>query len=154
MLLGKCAEDASQRWKEEVDADGWYQGCSNYLKELGIDNRAEIARVLDIATNPKSLYHMHRDKKREGNSMVSLMQSLMQCLLKSLHVASPGVCRHIAQEILQAPKRLLMPSSLLEQARKLTAEGDLKPWVEFFQEQGLSKEEIVKVSIHIAHHFC
>ncbi len=54
-----------------MDSDGWYQGCSNYLKELGIDNRAEIARVLDIATNPKSLYHSHRDKKREGNSMVS-----------------------------------------------------------------------------------
>ena len=91
MPIAKCAEDASQRWKEEVDGDGWYQGCSNYLKELGIDNRAEIARILDIATNPKSLYHTHRDKKREGNSMVSLgRDQFMWWRLEFLHVASPS----------------------------------------------------------------
>lgn len=67
-----------------MDGDQWYQGCSNYLKLLGVDNRAEIARVLDIATNPNSLYHSHRDKKREGNSMVRPVMLQVQCSVWSL----------------------------------------------------------------------
>jgi len=38
---------------------------------------------------------------------------------------------------------------VMAQARRLTAEGDLQPVVEFFQEQGLSKEEVVKVAFPV-----
>jgi hypothetical protein len=81
------AENASQRFIQEVDADGWYQDCSNYLKVLGVDNRAEIARILDISTNPRSLYHTFRDKKREGNSLVRT--PLSYCIANSYLVILP-----------------------------------------------------------------
>lgn len=47
-----------------------YSEGSAFLRELGFDNPAEIARVLDIAMNPKSLFVTFRDKKRATNSSV------------------------------------------------------------------------------------
>ena len=61
-----CLATGSDR--PEVDAG--YQACSNFLRSIGIENRAELARILDIATNPNSLFHTYRDDKRDSNPLV------------------------------------------------------------------------------------
>jgi hypothetical protein len=40
------------------------------LKELGLDNPAEIARIVDIATNPQSIFVTFQDRKRSYNASV------------------------------------------------------------------------------------
>ena len=55
----------------QIATDEAYQECSTYLKELGLDNRAELARVMDIATNPKSIYSTFQGKNSQSVSTVS-----------------------------------------------------------------------------------
>ena len=47
-----------------------YQEGADFLRGLGLDNRAEVARILDIAMNPGSLFISFRDRKRSGNPAV------------------------------------------------------------------------------------
>lgn len=50
--------------KGKVD-DG-YRAASEYLRLLGLNNTAEIGRILDIAMNPNSLFSASRDEKRRN----------------------------------------------------------------------------------------
>jgi hypothetical protein len=45
--------------------------AATYLKSIGFVNQAEVARVLDIATNPNSLFVQYNDAKRSRNASVS-----------------------------------------------------------------------------------
>jgi hypothetical protein len=47
--------------------DPGYLAAANYLKTIGFTNTAEIARVLDIAMNPNSLFVQYNDAKRSTN---------------------------------------------------------------------------------------
>lgn len=51
--------------------DPVYLAAANYLKSIGFTNTAEIARVLDIAMNPNSLFVQYNDAKRSTNVNVS-----------------------------------------------------------------------------------
>lgn len=51
--------------------DTAYLAAANYLKTIGFTNTAEIARVLDIAMNPNSLFVQYNDAKRSTNVNVS-----------------------------------------------------------------------------------
>jgi hypothetical protein len=47
-----------------------FQAGASFLRTLGLENQAEIARILDIAMNPNSLFVSFRDKKRASNGSV------------------------------------------------------------------------------------
>jgi hypothetical protein len=47
--------------------DTVYLAAANYLKTIGFTNTAEIARVLDIAMNPNSMFVQYNDAKRSTN---------------------------------------------------------------------------------------
>lgn len=55
--------------RSEIDAA--YQEGSQFLQSIGIESKGEIARILDIAMNPNSLFLTLRDKKRAINVHVS-----------------------------------------------------------------------------------
>lgn len=65
--------------EDNPEVDATYQACSKYLRSLGIENRAELARILDIAMNPNSLFHTFRDDKRDSNPFVSYPLSSHAC---------------------------------------------------------------------------
>eukprot|EP00879_Flechtneria_rotunda_P011513 GHRR01012026.1.p1 GENE.GHRR01012026.1~~GHRR01012026.1.p1 ORF type:complete len:160 (+),score=40.37 GHRR01012026.1:413-892(+) len=48
--------------------DPVYLNAANYLKTIGFTNTAEIARILDIAMNPNSLFVQYNDAKRSKNA--------------------------------------------------------------------------------------
>ena len=97
---------------------------AEYLRSLGFSNTAEIARVLDIAMNPNSLYSKFRDRKRSVNAFVS--SSMTLCLQMCLRPAkNPRCCL---------------------QARKLDVEQDIKPVCEFLLAQGIPAASLAKVS--------
>lgn len=50
-----------------------------YLQSLGIESKGEIARILDIAMNPNSLFFTLRDKKRAINIHVRIAPALTLC---------------------------------------------------------------------------
>lgn len=65
------------------DVDAAYQEGSVFLKSLDPDiSQAEIARVLDIAMNPNSIFVSFRERKRAKNANVRA-----RCLLKLFRVA-------------------------------------------------------------------
>lgn len=70
--LALSADERIQKLARETATDEAYQECSKYLRELGIDNRAELARIMDIATNPRSIYSAFQGKKGEANPTVLL----------------------------------------------------------------------------------
>ena len=72
MLSGTALDDLRATPHQDAAVDSQYQAASDYLKSLSFSNRAEIARILDIACNPNSLFLHFRDRKREGNVNVSL----------------------------------------------------------------------------------
>ncbi|KAF6253172.1 hypothetical protein COO60DRAFT_463350 [Scenedesmus sp. NREL 46B-D3] len=47
--------------------DTAYLAAANYLKTIGFTNTAEMARVLDIAMNPNSMFVQYNDAKRSTN---------------------------------------------------------------------------------------
>ena len=69
------------------------------MRELGFENPAEIARVLDIAMNPQSLFVTFRDKKRAVNSSARLLsvEGDMRPVVEFLRSqgASPGTLRTV-----------------------------------------------------------
>ena len=50
---------------------------SAFLKELGFENPAEIARILDIAMNPDSIFVSFKDKKLSKNDNVRSVSLLL-----------------------------------------------------------------------------
>ena len=60
--------------RSEIDAA--YQEGGEYLQTIGIESKGEIARILDIAMNPNSLFLTLRDKKRAVNVHVSTTPGL------------------------------------------------------------------------------
>lgn len=63
-------------------SDSAYQEGAEYLHSLGMDNKGDIMRILDVAMNPNSLYARHRDRKRSTNASVStscILSNLMLC---------------------------------------------------------------------------
>ena len=58
--------------RSEIDAA--YQEGAEYLQSIGIVSKAEVARILDIAMNPNSLFLTLRDKKRAINAHVSTLK--------------------------------------------------------------------------------
>jgi hypothetical protein len=47
-----------------------FQEAARLLRDLGLENQAEIARILDVAMNPDSLFVSFHDKKRAVNGSV------------------------------------------------------------------------------------
>ena len=66
MSSTRTALEAGRR--SEIDVA--YQEGAEYLQTLGIESKGEVARILDIAMNPNSLFLTLRDKKRAVNSYV------------------------------------------------------------------------------------
>ena len=60
--------------RSEIDAA--YQEGAEYLQSIGIESKGEVARILDIAMNPNSLFLTLRDKKRAINAHVSTLKFL------------------------------------------------------------------------------
>lgn len=48
--------------------DPVYVAAATFLKSIGFTNQAEVARVLDIAMNPNSLFVQYNDAKRSRNA--------------------------------------------------------------------------------------
>lgn len=48
--------------------DPVYLAAASYLRSVGFTNTAEVARVLDIAMNPDSLFVQYNDAKRSRNA--------------------------------------------------------------------------------------
>ena len=74
--------------RSEIDAA--YQEGSEFLQTIGVESKGEVARILDIAMNPNSLFLTLRDKKRAVNIHVSTSHALhlsqppclcLQCVL-------------------------------------------------------------------------
>jgi hypothetical protein len=62
--------------------DSAYQQGADFLrKRVGLENPAVIAKTLDVAMNPNSLFVSFRDKKRSKNANVS---ALCPCCLPLL----------------------------------------------------------------------
>ncbi|GMH45525.1 hypothetical protein BSKO_13482 [Bryopsis sp. KO-2023] len=82
------------------DVDEAYVKGGEYLRSLGMTNQAEIARVLDIAMNPNSLFVSFRDSKRANNanarrlSVESDMKPLV-AFLKGYDMSNEEVARVI-----------------------------------------------------------
>lgn len=64
--------------KDTLDAG--YRAATEYLRLLGLNNTAEIGRILDIAMNPNSLFSASRDEKRK-NALVCLCYSTFYSLI-------------------------------------------------------------------------
>jgi hypothetical protein len=60
-----------QRQPEFVDPV--YAAAADYLRASGFTNAAELARVLDVAMNPNSLFATFSDPKRSRNANVSFL---------------------------------------------------------------------------------
>ena len=60
--------------RSEIDAA--YQEGSEFLQSIGVESKGEVARILDIAMNPNSLFLTLRDKKRAVNVHVSAQHAL------------------------------------------------------------------------------
>ena len=67
----RTALDAGRR--SEIDVA--YQEGAEYLQTVGIESKGEVARILDIAMNPNSLFLTLRDKKRAVNTYVCTLCS-------------------------------------------------------------------------------
>eukprot|EP00882_Tetradesmus_deserticola_P022668 GHRQ01024606.1.p1 GENE.GHRQ01024606.1~~GHRQ01024606.1.p1 ORF type:complete len:218 (+),score=17.08 GHRQ01024606.1:495-1148(+) len=63
--------------------DTTYLTAANYLKTIGFTNTAEIARVLDIAMNPNSMFVQYNDAKRSRNVNVSCLACRRRAILLS-----------------------------------------------------------------------
>lgn len=50
--------------------DPVYAAAADYLRTVGFTNAAELARVLDVAMNPNSLFATFSDPKRSRNANV------------------------------------------------------------------------------------
>lgn len=57
--------------QQPAGADPAYLNGAAYLKTIGVTNQAEVARVLDIAMNPDSLFLSYGDGRRTKNASVS-----------------------------------------------------------------------------------
>ena len=55
-----------------------FQEGAAFLRDLGLENQAEIARILDIAMNPNSLFVSFHDRNRAVNGSVRF-RSLPAC---------------------------------------------------------------------------
>ena len=75
VCLSPAALDVGRR--SELDAA--YQEGSQYLQSIGIESKGEIARILDIAMNPNSLFPTLRDKKRAVNVHVRTRPNVQCC---------------------------------------------------------------------------
>ena len=71
MSFLRVALDAGRR--SEIDVA--YQEGAEYLQNMGIESKGEVARILDIAMNPNSLFLTLRDKKRAVNTNVCAFNS-------------------------------------------------------------------------------
>lgn len=71
--------------------DSAYQQGADFLRgRVGLENPAIIARTLDVAMNPNSLFVSFRDKKRSKNANVS----------RPVHCRLQELCLHIAHRFL------------------------------------------------------
>eukprot|EP00803_Ostreobium_quekettii_P001260 evm.model.scf_828EXC.4 EVM.evm.TU.scf_828EXC.4 scf_828EXC:28858-30682(+) len=64
---GKGVEATSSALNGD-DKDTAYAKGGEFLRSVGFKNQAEVARVLDIAMNPNSLFVTFRDRKRAANA--------------------------------------------------------------------------------------
>lgn len=64
---GYCAALSGQ-----VDS-AYQQGADFLRKRLNLENPSVLARTLDVAMNPDSLFVSFRDKKRSKNANVSVL---------------------------------------------------------------------------------
>lgn len=89
---------ATQSMKSVIQGgtDPAYVAAATYLKSIGFTNQAEVARVLDIAMNPNSLFVQYNDAKRSRNasarelSVDADMAPVVE-FLRSKGLGTPGV---------------------------------------------------------------
>ncbi len=55
-----------------ITIDPAYASGGLFLKSIGFSNNAEVARILDIAMNPDSLFMDHRGKRSRNASVRGL----------------------------------------------------------------------------------
>jgi hypothetical protein len=73
VVAGTAAAAIAAAAGMQGQVDTAYLAAANYLKTIGFTNTAEIARVLDIAMNPNSLFVQYNDAKRSTNVNVSCL---------------------------------------------------------------------------------
>ena len=61
----------------ETQEPAHYVEGSEYLKSLGFQHASEVARVLDIAMNPTSIYLQNKHKRRSVNISVSVSMHII-----------------------------------------------------------------------------
>lgn len=57
--------------------DEAYVKGGEFLRAIGMENQAEIARVLDVAMNPNSLFVSFQDPKRARNTNVRVLKMIL-----------------------------------------------------------------------------
>ncbi|CAK0784374.1 hypothetical protein CVIRNUC_007578 [Coccomyxa viridis] len=124
------ALDAGRR--SEIDVA--YQEGAEYLQTMGIESKGEVARILDIAMNPNSLFLTLRDKKRAVNTnarQLSVEQD-MKPVVESLQKHGLSQ-RDICKVITDHPPVLCY-----------SAEERIYPFFEFLKSVGISPEKVAK----------
>lgn len=118
--------------------DSAYQQGAEFLRaRVGLENPSIIARTLDVAMNPNSLFVSFRDKKRSKNANVSRpvgfrLQYSAACMFPVR--ASGGVMFYLDTTY-----------DVVLQARRLSVEDDMEPVVAFLEVQGLTTQQISSV---------
>lgn len=121
--------------------DSAYQQGADFLrKRVGLENPAIIAKTLDVAMNPNSLFVSFRDKKRSKNANVCA--PLPDCLL--LVACARGMLLIVASALV-TPHVLAPKHADVVQARRLSVEEDMEPVVSFLQVSGLSIQQVSAV---------
>ena len=121
---------------QETQEPAHYVEGSQYLKSLGFQHASEVARVLDVAMNPTSIYLQNKHKRRAVNVSVSV-EAMRPC------------CRSTCINSHMQPCVCLDAVELSVQARKLNVQDDMVPVCQFLQSQGMSDAQVVTVRLYL-----
>jgi len=107
--------------------DPLYTAASDYLKTIGFTNLAEISRVLDISTNPNSLFLGSAKNANVSEIIVMMSWSYVKINLIRIFL-------------------LISLTGVFDaQARPLEVEKDIMPVVEFLRSRGVQVGDVYKI---------
>lgn len=124
---------------QETQEPAHYVEGSQYLKSLGFQHASEVARVLDIAMNPTSIYLQNKHKRRAVNVSVSVEAMRPRRWLRHVNMYELHVQQCVCLDAVE----------LSVQARKLNVQDDMVPVCQFLQSQGMSDAQIVTVRLFL-----
>ncbi|KAL6754705.1 hypothetical protein V8C86DRAFT_2694782 [Haematococcus lacustris] len=116
---------SSETVRSGYTIDPAYAAGAAYLKAIGFTNAAEIARILDVAMNPNSLFLDSATRKRNASARILSVEEDMQPVvdfLLSVHVSKGDMLK-----IISAHPPVLSYS----------VPQRLQPFVEYLQELGI-----------------